>query len=113
MRHARQAKLAEIGEAVQTRLAGASASVPGSDLAAEIAARYLAGAGVGHLRVSRASLRAAARAVDPTVDVNVDPSLDDSEPTCPFAWRDPAAADLARGAYLALHMLRVIIEDNR
>jgi hypothetical protein len=113
MRHQRQVSLAGIGEVGQRRLARALVSVPGSGFEAEMAVRYLAGAGVGRLRVSTSPLQAAASAVDPTLEVGVEPSLRAAPATCPFEWRDPAAAELANGSYLALHVVRAIVEDRR
>jgi hypothetical protein len=71
-RHGRQARLAEVGSAGQARLRGARVDVRLAGHAAEVAVRYLAGAGVGYLRVPHASLADAARAVDPQVAVEVD-----------------------------------------
>jgi hypothetical protein len=113
MRHDRQARLEGVGEVGQRRLAGAVACVAGSGFAAEMAARYLAGAGIGHLRVGSVLVQAAAQAVDPSLDVGVVPTLDVAGPTCPFEWRDPVARDLASGAYLALQIIRETIEDYR
>jgi hypothetical protein len=113
MRHQRQVSLAGIGEGGQRRLARALVSVPGSGFEAETAVRYLAGAGVGRLRVSTSSLQAAATAIDPTLEVGVEPSLRATPATCPFEWRDPAAAELATGSYLALQIIRTIVEDHR
>ena len=50
-RYARQLALPEVGSAGQERLVGARALVVGDGLAAETAARYLAAAGVGKLRL--------------------------------------------------------------
>ena len=50
-RYARQLSLPELGPAGQERLLGARVAIVGRDLAAETAARYLAAAGVGTLRL--------------------------------------------------------------
>jgi hypothetical protein len=50
-RFARQLALPEVGPAGQERLLGARVAIVGRDLAAETAARYLAAAGVGTLRL--------------------------------------------------------------
>ena len=52
-RFARQLALPEVGPAGQERLAAARVAIVGDGLAAETVARYLAAAGVGHLRLER------------------------------------------------------------
>jgi hypothetical protein len=107
-RHDRQARLEGVGPAGQRRIAAAEVSVCLEGLAAEVATRYLAGAGVGRLRVADAGLGVLARSVDPGVQVTVDPSLQ----TGPAAGdlRDPVASELARGAREALRALAAILE---
>src|SRR5450432_2664163 len=46
-RYARQMRVAEVGREMQEKLRGASVCVRGSNLAAQVEALYLAGAGVG------------------------------------------------------------------
>ncbi|MGD0530047.1 MAG: hypothetical protein ABSE49_33235, partial [Polyangiaceae bacterium] len=74
-RHARQAQLAGVGASGQARIRRATAEVRLEGLAADVAARYLAGAGVSGLRVRAEELAAGARALDASVRVEVDPSL--------------------------------------
>jgi hypothetical protein len=104
-RHRRQARLAEVGAAGQERLGAARVEVRVDGLAAHVAVRYLAGAGVGQLQVRDASLAAAARAVDPGVGVGVEPGLpvDAGEA---FDLRDPAARAVAAGAMAALNAVK-------
>ena len=111
-RHVRQSRLPEIGAAGQARLAQAGIDVPLTGFAADVAVRYLAGAGVGRLRVADASLAEAGRAVDPAVAVEVDPGVE--RPGHSAADADPllrhaAARDLARGAAWALGALRAAL----
>ena len=80
--------------------------------AGDVAVRYLAGAGVGALRVTEASLAEVARSVDPAIDVRTDAAVGsprvasgaDAGPALPL--RDPVARELARGALVALAHLR-------
>jgi hypothetical protein len=116
-RHARQAKLADVGPAGQARIARAIVSVGLDGFAAEVAARYLAGAGVACVRLRDAALAGGARAIDPGVRVEVDPSLgvdtaDAAGETAAAGIRDPAAADFGRGARAALRALRAALEDR-
>ena len=110
-RHARQIRLAEVGTRGQARLAAAIVAVPLSSAAARVAVRYLAGAGVGLLRVSSALLVDEARAVDPSVraEVTVTSAEGWLAPADPFADLDPAAGDVARGAAFALAALRRVL----
>jgi hypothetical protein len=112
-RHGRQTKLAEVGQAGQARIAAAQVEVRAGGLAGEVAVRYLAGAGVGGMRVRTESLAALAHAIDPTIDVEVF-SATESEAGEDFVdpndLRDPAAYAVAQGAYLALSLLRRAID---
>jgi hypothetical protein len=108
-RHSRQSRLADVGEAGQARIARAVAVVPGQGIAAGVAARYLAGAGVAGVRVKDPAAAQAARAVDPAVKVEVDADLPDAFPAWPVGdatLTDPAARAVASGAMLALRALR-------
>jgi hypothetical protein len=111
-RHSRQSRLVEIQGGGQMKLAAAEVAVLCSGLAAEVAARYLAGAGVGALIVREHSTQVAARNVDATVRVRVasdePPSRDAGIPR----WLDeldPAARDVATGAYRALRAIRAVV----
>ena len=110
-RHARQARLAEVGARGQERICRACVEVPFAGFAGEVAARYLAGAGVGALRVGEASLAAAARAVDPAVNVEMAPTPAVPDPFDP-GLRHDAARELARGARWALEVLRAAVESD-
>jgi hypothetical protein len=104
-RHRRQARLAEVGAEGQERLAGARVEVRLDGLAAHVAVRYLAGAGVGELLVRDVSLAAAARAVDPGARIGVDAALP-AEPGEAFDLSDPAARAVAAGAMAALNAVK-------
>ncbi len=111
-RHSRQSRLADVGAQGQARIARAVAVVPGQGIAAEVAARYLAGAGVAALRVRDEPTAAAARAVDPDVRVTVEPGLISPAPddaTTLAVLTDPAACAVASGALLALRLLRAAL----
>jgi hypothetical protein len=119
-RHARQVRLAEVGEAGQARLAAATVDVPLEGAAGEIAARYLAGAGIGHLRVTDPRLVQAARAVDPSAVVETVPALaplgsrlQPSGPPPELDLEGGATRDLALGALAALAALRDILGVER
>ena len=104
-RHGRQSRLAEIGAEGQERIAAATAEVRSGGLAGEVATRYLAGAGIGALRVRDPALAPIAAAVDPAVRVEVAAGAPESPGPDPF-FRDPAAAALARGAREALREIQ-------
>jgi hypothetical protein len=118
VRHDRQARLVEVGAAGQERIAAATVEIETDGLAAEVATRYLAGAGIGGLRVGDRALARAATSVDPTVRVEVvrgrRPTSEGagataSDESC-FELRDPSAREVARGAREALRVLRAILE---
>jgi hypothetical protein len=113
-RHARQAKLADVGARGQARIARAVVGVRLDGFAAEVAARYLAGAGVACVRVRDEAVAGAARAIDPGVHVEVDPSIgvDPVAKTPTSGLRDLAAGDFDRGARAALRALRAALEDR-
>jgi len=112
-RHARQARLADVGAEGQARIRRASVDVPLDGFAADVAARYLAGAGVACVRVCDDALGDGARAIDASVRVVIDPSLAvaSSDPEM-LDLDDTSARDLARGALFALRAIRSIIEDR-
>jgi hypothetical protein len=109
-RHGRQMLLAEVGAAGQARIASALAQVPGDGVAALVAARYLAGAGVGRILVRSAALAAAAARVDAALPIQVDPLLPAAAADNAFDLRDPAARAVASGARTALRILRGILD---
>jgi hypothetical protein len=108
-RHARQARLADVGSAGQGRIASSRVTVEGDGLAAVVAGRYLAGAGVAAVRVRSAAIAAAVRGVDPSVGIAIDPAIDGR---LDEGWdlRDPAARAVATGARAALRALRRSLE---
>lgn len=112
-RYARQTKLAGVGEPGQLRIASAQIDVPLDGLAGAVAARYLAGAGVGRLRVRDSRIADAARAVDPAVAVDLFASAVPEEgPPAASPLRDPAAQAVERGARFALDALRAVIDGG-
>lgn len=98
-RYSRQTKLAAVGQGGQARIAATAAST-GDALQGWVAARYLAGAGVGELRVGSEAIAQAARAMDDAVRVEVvaEPLAGDER----FDDLDPAAREVAVGAHRAL-----------
>ena len=112
-RHDRQSRLADVGVAGQERIAAATVEVQADGLAGEVAARYLAGAGVGCLRVRDGALAAAAAAIDPSVRVEVASRTPEASSTDESSgFRDPSARDVARGAREALRTLRGLLEGR-
>jgi hypothetical protein len=107
-RHTRQIRLAGVGPEGQARIARAEVVVPGTGLSAEVAARYLAGAGVAAIVVQDERIAASARAMDAAVGVRVDAAVAAAADALPAPpeLRDPAARELASGALLALSALR-------
>jgi hypothetical protein len=111
-RHERQMRLAEVGPEGQARLAASRVDVPLEGTSAHIAALYLAGAGVGELRVRDRALAESVLALDPGVRVEVAPSLP-VRPNEAFDLRDPSAREVAAGALLALDAVRRGLEGQR
>jgi hypothetical protein len=111
-RHARQVRLAGVGAEGQARIARAVIDIPVSGLAAEVAARYLAGAGVAGLRVGDPVARDAARAVDSRVNVDLTPRLASEPFPPPLEIRDPVARSVAVGALVALRALNAALGDT-
>ncbi len=105
-RHTRQVRLAEVGADGQGRIARACVNVYGRGLAAQVAARYLAGAGVARLRVGDEAVAAAARTIDASVKVEVDPSLAVDRADATAELQDPTARALGAGALAALRAIR-------
>jgi hypothetical protein len=108
-RHHRQSKLAQVGDSGQARIGRAQVDLGLEGFAGEVAARYLAGAGVGCVRVRDERTASAARAVDPSVRVEVAPSIPAAQGEA-IDLHDPVACDLARGARAALRALRATLE---
>jgi hypothetical protein len=115
-RHSRQIRLPEVGTSGQGRIARAAIDVRLDGPAADVAARYLSGAGVACVRVRDATLARGARALapavrveeDPRIDVDVDVDVDGGA----FDLRDTACRDLMRGARFALGALRAALEGR-
>jgi hypothetical protein len=111
-RHTRQVRLTEVGERGQTKLGRSNVVVEGRGASGRIEARYLAGAGVGTLRVSEPAVAEAALAVDSQVTVQVEPAGPRVVTAEVPAWAeelDPAARDVALGAYRALTAVRNVL----
>lgn len=109
VRHPRQTALREVGAVGQARIEAARAEVRLDGLAARVAVRYLAGAGVGCLCVRSEGLAALARTIDPNVRVEIDASLPTGDDEEPLGASDPFARELSRGAHGALRVLRVAL----
>jgi hypothetical protein len=126
-RHGRQSRLAGIGAEGQARIGRASVEVHLGGLAGEVAARYLAGAGVGALEVQSEAVAVAARAVDARVLAEVNPGLAaggraphgasapaTGEGSRPEAARrvldDAAATEVLEGARFALRAIKRALE---
>lgn len=105
-RHTRQMRLAEVGAQGQARLCEGEGCVSSDGLAGAIAARYTAGAGFGALRVRSALALEAARAIDGRVRVVVDEALTPFEAPAWLGLAEPAARQVAAGAYEALEAIR-------
>lgn len=113
MRHTRQSRLAEVGSERQKKLGSSEARVRACGFAGEIEARYLAGAGVGTLLVGDTGQARAALAVDPSVRAKKAEISRDDDPVTALPQilgaLDPAARDVAEGAYRALQTLRKLL----
>jgi hypothetical protein len=110
LRHDRQARLAEVGSEGQARIARSVVAVPSDGFAAEVAVRYLAGAGVARVRVGNGALAEAALAVDPAVSVEIDDRMPAEDAAIDLPLRDPIARELAGGAFRALRALRAALD---
>jgi hypothetical protein len=114
-RHDRQSRLADVGVSGQARIAAATVEVQADGLAGEVAARYLAGSGVGCLRVRDGRLAAAAASIDPAVRIELSASAAAPEPASTdetTGFRDPSALAVALGAREALRTLRGLLEGR-
>lgn len=112
-RHTRQVRLAEVGADGQGRIARAAVDVHGRGLAAQVAARYLTGAGVSRLRVADEATAEAARSVDSSVQVDVDASLAPGRADEPAELRDPTARALGAGALDALRAIQLALGSGK
>jgi hypothetical protein len=109
----RQVRLAEVGPEGQARIESARVSVGLDGFAAEVAARYLAGAGVSNLCVRDAAASHAAHAIHPGVEVTVDAVLPRDSRALSFDLRDPACREICRGAHAALRALRAALSGDK
>jgi hypothetical protein len=107
-RHGRQSRLAGVGVEGQARIARASVDVGLDGFAADVAARYLAGAGVECVRVRSDGLGHGARALEGSVRIEVDPGIEPA-PAEALDLHDASARELARGALCALRALRAAL----
>jgi hypothetical protein len=105
-RHARQSRLAEVGERGQAKLAAAAVHVAPRGFAGVVAAKYLAGAGIGALRVRDEEARAAAVAVDPAVAVTAGEVAHAPVDLAPFGAKEEAASAFLEGAAFALRAIK-------
>jgi hypothetical protein len=112
-RHTRQVRLAEVGADGQGRIARAAVDVRGRGVAAQVTARYLAGAGVSRLRVADQAIAAAALGIDASVQVEVDPSLAVGRADEPAELSDPTARALGAGALAALQAIREALGSTK
>jgi hypothetical protein len=104
----RQHALREVGDAGELRLAAATAAVPLGGLAGRVAARYLAGAGVGTVHVIDAQAVASTRGAGTDAVVEI-AELGPSLPLRDLGLRDVRARELAAGALLALRQVRLAL----
>jgi hypothetical protein len=109
-RHDRQQRVAGVGPAGQARIASASFEVRLRGAAADVATRYLAGAGAASVTVSDRGLAEVAASIDPRVRVHVNPGLRD-DAAAGYDLRDPSAREVARGARAALGALRAALGE--
>jgi hypothetical protein len=112
-RHTRQTRLAEVGDAGQARLGAASVDVRGPGLSGVVEALYLAGAGVGEIGVREDGHGVAARAMDATVRLRparVGEATARARAPEGLDALDPAAREVAVGAWRALDAVRAILE---
>jgi hypothetical protein len=110
-RHTRQVRLVEVGEEGQARLGRATVAVRGGGAAGVLEARYLAGAGLGTIRVADEAQARAVSEMDGSIRVERGAPAPPPEPTPLDALEglDASALDVARGAWRALDTLRRVI----
>lgn len=110
VRHGRQIRLVEIGEAGQQRLSSSEVCLRASGEAREVEAAYLEGAG---LRVRVRVTENADRLATPTTSAAGDDATVDAKvfatTLASLGVRDRAASDVARGALFALLAMRRVL----
>jgi molybdopterin/thiamine biosynthesis adenylyltransferase len=104
-------RVAEVGREKQENLRHASVVVIGEDLSAEVEALYLAGAGVGTLRVSNAIANEVA-AINSEVVIEKKTEVSGVEVDARAADLDPAAAHIFSGASRALEKMKTILAGS-
>ena len=110
-RYARQMRVAEVGREMQEKLRAASVRVDGVDLAAQVQARYLAGAGVGIVSVD-SSIREQIQSINSQVTVEPTASESKNEIDQRVSSLDPAAASVASGSLAALARMKEIFDAS-
>ncbi len=110
-RHLRQMRVPDVGHEGQRAIAAATATVPGDELASEVALRYLAGAGVGTLVVASDRLAMLGHAIDKRLMFRVDPSLMDAALTDPD--EGAGASPVAIGCAFALRFLAEVVASTQ
>lgn len=106
LRTLRQKRLREIGEAGQARLFAGTAVVRGQGTRAEMALRYLVGAGIGRVRASGAWAALVQRLDAEIVFEPEDGDVD--APPAPEWIEDAQVAEAWRGVAEALRQIRAI-----
>ncbi len=112
-RHQRQMRLPIIGREGQKALAELGAQVAATGDEGIVAARYLAGAGIGRLIVATPESADAARRLDATVSVEIGPALEPPPAMTELDDLDPAARAVARGARTAARILVAALGSGR
>lgn len=102
----RQSRLAEIGPEGQALIASSTADVQLDRVSATVCARYLAGCGVGTLRVRDARLAAVAREARSSVTVVIVDDLPVRDAGSALDLHDEVARQVAGGAMEALTVIR-------
>ena len=101
-------RVAEVGREKQQNLRRASVVVHGNDLSAQVEALYLAGAGVGALRVDE-EIGDATAAINAEVAVEKKSDATENEIDARVADLNPIAAQIFSGASRALEKMKVIL----
>jgi hypothetical protein len=101
-------RVAEVGREKQENLRHASVVVHGHDLSAQVEARYLAGAGIGALRVNEAIAEDVAT-LNSDVVIETHSEKSEREDDARAADLDPAAAAIFSGAARALQKMKELL----
>ncbi|MEO7110168.1 MAG: hypothetical protein ABI183_07020 [Polyangiaceae bacterium] len=100
-------RVAEVGREKQENLRHASVTVLGSDLSARVEALYLAGAGIGTLRVDEV-LSGDVAALNSEVVIETSSEKSEPENDLRVTDLDPTAEQIFRGASRALRKMKAI-----